>query len=385
MKNKIQINIFTNNLVWMGAIDDVKSFVHRSSWNEIVNSELTISRKAAGIDEMQVGRILIVNNELDKVLIIEEKSANLADDSWNFVLIPLKGLMNYRIAHPTDSGSFAAMKQSEIMMRLAYQNLYSQFRDQDRKFWDETGTTNLFSVAAFKQYGDVMDFTTTWETGLLGDAIIEISKMFEDTPGKFPIGWNVYIKPTMDGYELDTYLYTNRTIHQTLQPPVVFSEAYNNIKDATYTKSIKDWVSMGFVIWNDGTNDQTTAVASKKHERVIGFDRKENILDSDKKTAAEAANDGRAEINRRPIVESFTAEIINNPNTMSTYGVDWFLGDVVTVQSKELVENQMISLDAQIIEVEETFDSGEYSINATFGMGRLSFLKLIKHEIRRRK
>lgn len=385
MKKNIQINIFTNNLVWMGAIDEVKSFVHRSSWNEIVNSELTISRNASGIDEMQVGRMVIVNNDLDKALIIEEKTANLADDSWNFILIPLKGLMNYRIAHPTDSGSFAAMRQSEIMMRLASLNLYSQSRDNDRKFWNDAGTINLFNVAAFKQYGEIMDFTTTWETGLLGDAIIEISKMFEDTPGKYPIGWNVYIKPTMDGFELDTYLYTNRTIHQTLLPPVVFSEAFNNIKDATYTKSIKDWVSMGYVKWNDGTNDQMTAVASKKSEHVSSFNRKENILDSGKNTAALATNEGRAEINRRPIVESFTAEIIYNPNTMSTFGVDWFLGDVVTVQSKELVENKMVSLDTQIIEVEETYDSGEYTINATFGMGRLSFVKFIKNEIRRRK
>lgn len=384
MKN-IQLNIFTNNLVWMGAIDDVKSFIHRSSWNEIVNSELTISRIAAGIEEMQVGRFVIVNNDLEKVLIIEEKTANLADDSWNFILIPLKGLMNYRIAHPTDSGNFAALTQSEIMMQLAYKNLYSQFRDNDRKFWNAAGTINLFSVAAFKQYGEIIDFNTTWETGLLGDAITEISKMFEDRPGKYPIGWNVYVKPTMDGYVFDTYLYTNRTIHQAVQPPVVFSEAYNNIKDATYTKSIKDWVNVGYVTWNDGTNDQTTAVASVKNASNIGFERKETILDSDKTTSSQATNEGRAELNRRPIVESFTAEIINNPNTLSTYGVDWFLGDVVTVQSKEILENELISLDSQIIEIEEIYDSGEYSINATFGVGRLSFVKFIKNEIRRRK
>lgn len=369
----------------MGAIDDVKSFIHRSSWNEIINSELTISRIAAGIEEMQVGRFVIVNNDLNKVLIIEEKTANLADDSWNFILIPLKGLMNYRIAHPTDSGSFAALTQSEIMMQLAYKNLYSQSRDNDRKFWNATGTINLFSVAAFKQFGEIIDFTTTWETGLLGDAITEISKMFEDIPGKFPIGWNVYMKPTMDGFVFDTYLYTNRTIHQTVNPPVVFSEAFNNIKDATYTKSIKDWVNVGYVTWNDGTNDQTTAVASKKNANNIGFLRKETVLDSDKTTSSQATNEGRAELNRRPIVESFTAEIINNPNTLSTYGVDWFLGDVVTVQSKEILENALISLDSQIIEIEEIFDSGEYSINATFGIGRLSFVKFIKNEIRRRK
>lgn len=384
MKN-IQINIFTNNLVWMGAVDEVQSMVHRSSWNEIVNSEITISRNAAGVDEMQVGRFVIVNNDLNKVLIIEEKNANLSEGTWDFILIPLKGLMNYRIAHPTDSGSFTAMTQSEIMMQLAWKNLYSQGRDNDRKFWNADGTINLFSVAAFKQFGEIIDFTTTWETGLLGDAIIEISKMFEDTPGKYPVGWNVYVKSTMDGFVFDAYQATNRSIRQAVNPPVIFSEEYNNIKDATYTKSIKDWVNVGYVRWNDGTTDQTTAVSSKKQSSNIGFNRKEIILDSDKATSSQAANDGKAELNKLPIVETFTAEIVNNPNTMSTYNQDWFLGDIVTIQSKEILKNTLISLDAQIIEIEEIYDSGEYSINASFGIGKLSFVKFIKNEIRRRR
>ena len=42
--------------------------------------------------------------------------------------------------------------------------------------------------------------------------------------------------------------------------------------------------------------------------------------------------EGYSELNKRPHNESFIAEIIDNENTMSTFNIDWFLGDVVTIQ-----------------------------------------------------
>jgi hypothetical protein len=132
--------------------------------------------------------------------------------------------------------------------------------------------------------------------------------------------------------------------------------------------------------WNNGTADQNTPVGNKTHGDTISFMRKEIIIDSSKKLSNEVVNEGRSELNKRPHVESFTAEIINNTNTMSTYGVDWNLGDVVTVQAK-LLGNTILSIDAQITEVEEIYDGAEYSINATFGEGKLSLLQLIKNAI----
>lgn len=384
MKN-VQINIFTSDLVWKGTIDNIKSFVHRSSWYALQNSELSISRAAQGVEEMQIGRIIVVNNDLTKAMIIEEMTANVTDDYWDFTLIPLKGMLNYRIAHPTDSGSFVQTSQAAVMMSLVSRNLVTQTRDDDRKFWNSDRTINLLSVASTKTYGDLIDFTVDWDTGFLGEAIVNIANMFEDTVGVYPIGWNIYIKSTLDGFVMDTYRGSNRSINQTINSPVVFSEDFNNIKDATYFNSLRDWATMAYMTWNDGTNDQTTAVASKRAGTSTGFTRKEVILSSNMKKASEVVADGRAEINKRPKVESFTSEIIDNPNTLSTFEVDWFLGDIVTIQSKVIKKDQIISVDAQIIEIEEIYDSGEYTISATFGEPKLTLIKKIKNALKSRK
>ena len=60
---KLQINIYDNELVWKGMLDSVNYLKHSKSWHEIVNSEMKVSRQAANVEEVQVGRILVVNND----------------------------------------------------------------------------------------------------------------------------------------------------------------------------------------------------------------------------------------------------------------------------------------------------------------------------------
>src|SRR3982750_2870232 len=162
--NKLTINIFTNELIWMGQIDSVKSLVHRSSWHEIPNSDLTVSKTAQGVEELQIGRILVVNNQRDKALIIEDLDASLDDEYMTFTCIPLKGMLNYRIVHPLDSGGvgnapWVARKQSQVMMWMVSDNLVTQTRDNDRKFWNSAQTVNMLRVAPTKTFGETIDFT----------------------------------------------------------------------------------------------------------------------------------------------------------------------------------------------------------------------------------
>jgi len=382
LKN-LTINIFTNGLVWLGQIDSVNSLIHRSSWHEIVNSELTISKTSQGVENLEVGNILVVNGQKDKALIIEDISASLDEEYIKYNCIPLKGMLNYRIVHPTDSNSgnpWVQQPQSKVMKWIASDNLIKQIRDEDRKFWNSDRTKNMFQAYDILTFGETIDFTVDWNTGLMGDAIVDVAKMYGITTTE-PLGWNIYITDDFSAFEYNVYLARQKHINQTILPPVVFSEEFGNLKNATYEYSIKDWRNVTYMTWNDGTNDQITPVGNTTRGATISFNRKEIIISSSKKTSTEVISEGRSELNKRPHVESFGAEIIINDRTMSTYNDDWVLGDVVTVQSKEILKGDLISIDAQITEIEETYADGEYSINATFGEGKLSFVQLIKQAI----
>ena len=66
---------------------------------------------------------------------------------------------------------------------------------------------------------------------------------------------------------------------------------------------------------------------------------------------------------------------------MTTYKKDWVVGDIVTIQSRELFKGLQISMKAMITAIEEIYDEGEYTINATFGEEKLTFIQLIKNAI----
>jgi hypothetical protein len=372
------INIFDTDLVWRGMIDNPISLSHKTSWHEIVNSDLVVSKDAPSVDELQVGRILLVNNQKNKALVIEDISRNLNEDTILYTCIPLKGILNWRICHPSDYAGTTGAKQGEYMLSLVSANLVTQTRDNDRKFWNSTGTVNMFKTGYYNSYGDVFDYSVDWNTGLMGDAVISLAKMYSD--GGRPIGWNIIITDDFLNYEMNTYIARNKSINQTALPPVVFSEEFGNISNATWTNSIKDWSNVAYMTWQDANNaSQTTAVGNTSHGATKGFNRKEIILSSSKNVSSQVTGEGQTELNKRPIVESFTAEIINNTQTMSTYGVDWDIGDIVTIQSNEIG----ISVDAQVTEIDETYADGLYSISATFNEGQLNLVQKIKQAIRK--
>ena len=43
--SNLQINIFTTDMEWVGVVDAVQSLIHRTSWHEISNSEMTVVRQ----------------------------------------------------------------------------------------------------------------------------------------------------------------------------------------------------------------------------------------------------------------------------------------------------------------------------------------------------
>jgi len=181
---------------------------------------------------------------------------------------------------------------------------------------------------------------------------------------------------------MDCYKPTNRSTSAFgTGSPVVFSEEYGNIKNATYNTNNKDWRNVAYMNWSSGASTYSTAVGDVTNGATVGFNRKEIIIDSSKVNQTEVTHEGWSELHKRPVIESFTAEIINNPNTMTTYLKDWFLGDIVTIQSKEMG----VTVDAQITEITETYADGLYSLEATFNEGQPNLIQLIKQEINRRK
>ena len=289
----------------------------------IASSELTVPKEVQGVEYMLAGNILVINNQLDKALIIEDYTTSLDNQYVNFNLLPLKGMLNYRICHPKDVSSYLQLTQGEVMKLLVWNNVIKNTRDDDRIFWSTGRTKNLLGVAAIAALGDIVDFTVDWETGYLGDALTTVAKMYGKN-ALYPLGWNVYIKSNYSMLELEVYEGRQKHINQTINAPVVFSEEFGNIANATYTYSIKEWRNVAYMIYENANKEEIEkAVGNYTKGWTEGFNRKEIIFNSSAETDKEVGDEGYSELNKRPHIESFTADIINNPNTMSTYKKDF--------------------------------------------------------------
>lgn len=369
MIKNLYINIYDlTDFTWYGLIEEVESLSLKLSFSDILNSELKVSKNAQSLNELKIGRLLVFNGQLDNACVIEDMQTTLQDNTWTFTLIPLKAVMNYRIV--VDYGHVWTQQQQGLIMQqlVAYQTIAGNTAGANQNRMFPNMNTDLLTV------GDLIDYKEDWQP--LGDTLSKLAK----AGSGYPLGWNIRISPDYTKYWYNHKQATNRTINQTAVNPVIFSEEFGNISNATYTEAFKDYKNIAYL----GNNH--TEVWNGTDNTLTGFLRREIELSSTQAgttspTTAQITAEGQAQLRNRPKAINFTAEIIDNENTMSTFNEDWFLGDIVTVQSKAIKKDELISIDVQVTEIEQIYANGEYSINATFGEGKLTLVQLIKNAI----
>lgn len=160
--------------------------------------------------------------------------------------------------------------------------------------------------------------------------------------------------------------------------PVVFSQDFDNLLSSEYSydeSQLKNTALIG------GIGEGTARFHSiLKSASVNGLARREIFVNASghsknynddsgvEKTFTDAEYDaqlktlGRQDIAARTIVETFDGEI-DFTNNSFRYGVDFDLGDIVTVQDVELG----LYINPRILEITEVQDDGGYQVAATYG------------------
>lgn len=165
----------------------------------------------------------------------------------------------------------------------------------------------------------------------------------------------------------ETYKGTDKTRRQGQSPRVIFSESYNNLNRAKHNYSdatYKTKVVVGGA--GDGLNRIYVTVGGGS-----GFDLREEFLDAkdinkdDFTTNAaylQALTDrGKEYLTTNGIIENFEAEAEADVNF--TYGKDYDLGDIVTVEKAKW--NKILNL--RITELCEVYEYGGMYVVPTFG------------------
>ena len=205
-----------------------------------------------------------------------------------------------------------------------------------------------------------------------GEVQYENETLYEVITGlcnNYKFGFSILYNFTTGKFEFRFLLYNYKTYDQAVNPPVIFSPQYQNLRNSNYIESSEKEKTVGLVT---GEGDEYNAMYAVVGSGT-GLNRKEvGISGSDvsrtKEDGTEYGNrsyinmlleKGNQELNKQKYVKTFegTAEVTRNFN----YPDDYNIGDVV-----EIVNEWGISSGVLISEVVMSVDTSGSSIIPTF-------------------
>lgn len=162
------------------------------------------------------------------------------------------------------------------------------------------------------------------------------------------------MKRVNDKFQFNLHKGINRAYGQSVNPYVIFSEQFHNLKTTNYIQ--------------DGSNHKTTAyvvgannIIEVVNDNLSGFDRKELFVDASSVSATDSSvlqQHGIEALSSQPLVETFSGEVLNT--RLYKYKTHFFIGDIVTIKN-----DVGLVFNARITQVKEAYDINGEDITLT--------------------
>jgi len=191
-------------------------------------------------------------------------------------------------------------------------------------------------------------------------------------------------------FDVYTWQGVDRSTQQTINPHVIFSKEYDNIINQKYIHNKVDYKTTAIVA-GEGEGIDRTHVVTNDH--LSGFNRRELYVDArdlqseysdddgDKQTMTPAEYDealqkrGDEKLSEYQIIETFESEV--DMYSQFTYGVDYKLGDRVSVRNDEI---QRI-LHPRVISAILTSNKEGVTLGINFGSNIPTIYEKIKKKV----
>lgn len=361
----------------VGEVNKIKSLIWQTPFNDYGEFQLTVPLDEENKGLLKEGRFLWTGEEVAGIV---EYIQNDVDDN-GLQLMKVKGhtlekllesrVINgtYNVTKGTVSGAISALVQQ----------LAVSPSDTKRKIpWlvvatDEDVVPDELSMqqTGGSIYDYIMDLTETYEFGF---------RIAFD-----PLGKRLVFK-VLKGVD--------RTIDNGKVDPVLLSTDMEDIIESTYTLDVSEWKNVAYVYGEDEGSARKSVIAGENS--LTGFDRREMYVDAksvrkevrnddgttttltDTEYAKQLTESGKEELSENVREETFEANVRFFGQTMFTYGVDYHVGDKISVADERLG----VQADMWIVLAEESKDD-EYSLSLTVGFQKPSLYKVMRRRVKR--
>lgn len=338
-----------------GIIDDYVSLIWRPAYNDIGDFELYLGCDSKAVDLLQPNRYIVRDRD------IHVDSNGVI--TYNNVMI----IKNLTISTDVESGDYLTVTGRELKYLLHSRIVWNMTTINGnaesgiRKLINENAITPTESrrIIPTLTLDPVKGYTDTLELQVTGDYLDEtITTICQ----QFNYGYDMYISDNQLRFRL--YKGVNRSYSQTVRPYVIFSDNFDNLYNTEYQLELEEYANCTRIGGEGEGKDRKYTTANSLI--YSGLDRFEVFTDArdissntddGTLTPAQYTNllyqRGLEKLQEVALTEGFSGEVVSGVGFK--YGVDFYLGDTVTVINKYGVSKDVMVLSA----IESLDENGE--------------------------
>lgn len=352
----------------VGEVNDISSLVWGESMTGYGEFQLTVAYTKANVELLQLGRMIWKGGK--KAARIEIMTIDETEDEGAIMIFKgrtLESLLLDRITNPT---FYFSGKTGDAVRSVVDKNCInpsSVERQIPFLVLDSNYVACGSKVKVQDRGSQVYDFIV---------ATIASDELY----------FSIDFDPDNETLTLVVGKGTDRT--SDTSKAVIFSKGIDNVVSSEYYKNIQDYKTEMLVA---GEGEGVNRVMFFNSIDLEGFDRREIFIDASdlqstytndsgstvtlsesdyQELLEERANKKAADYS---VAETYTAVLNASDNERFVYGVDYFLGDTVTVIDERLG----LTTDAKVTAIQETFGD-DYSLELTLGYGMPSLYHKLK-------
>lgn len=388
----MELYIIDTSFNRLGFIDDYISIEESLYYDNVGTFILTIDGGSSYVDLLQLNRIIVPGEDLTKGYLI--KSREYLDENSKILIITaysLTTLLHDRLVLGQQKFSGTA---EAILRALVDVNMISSTTAARNIPGLVLGTLKNLTVGTGSQEIE--------NNKNLGEYMFELA-------AKNDISFDIKLNHTNKQFVFEVYQGTDRSVG-TSTSPVIFSKDFDNIISQNFVDNIVDEKTTAIVVGQytqetqvQSTNPQGQATTITEREQMettvivndnlTGFNRKEVFISATdiKKTY----NNGNQEVtitdqefqtllqekgknsltDYKPIQ---SLESVVDPGGNFVYGVDYFLGDKVSIRNDDL----NLVLHTRIMSIIRTIDRSGEILNISFGSNIPTLVDKIKKKVK---
>lgn len=340
------IYVLNQNLELQGIIDEYQSVIWRPAYCEIGDFEIYMGATDKTIGLLRPNWYVVRSSDI---------SVENGEPVYKKVMI----IKNIKLTTDIENGNYLCVTGRELKFLLHQRIVWGRRIIRDSVEYALRRLIGSNAVDAVEptriipnmQFAEPKGYTEQIELQIsnkqLDEAVIELCKTYG-------YGWDIFIKGNK--LTVDIYKGVDRSYNQSERPYVVFSNSFDNLFSTEYLYESENYANMTLV---GGEGEGLDRIYSYVNNDVSGLERYETFTDArdisqnlDSEEDAISYEDyllllderGKENLSGKTITEGFNGEVISDMTFK--YGVDFFIGDIVTVINEYGIEKNARVLSA---------------------------------------